>query len=173
MSWSSSHSVEWTDASVSTFVGWVLRLQFSKRTVEWTDDASIGSSGDLGFGNSKGQSFASSALDDPMLWPAVYPTLAFKSDRDAPKVLLQHRMNRRLIVNSAVHPTLVFELHSTAPSGRSSAPDGPTGRRCNASVHWLGHLVQRLWVTGWSDAFAGWTIDSSDGTPFQGNFSNG
>jgi hypothetical protein len=76
-----------------------------------------------------------------------------------PKLLLQHRMNRRLRYNPVVHPTPTFKLHSTTPSGCSSAPDGPTGRRCIASVHWLGHLVQRLfqrlWVTGWSDTCAG------------------
>jgi hypothetical protein len=112
----------------------------------------------------------SSSLDDPTLWPAVYPTLAFKSYRDAPKYLLQHRMNRHFIVNLAVHPTPLFGLHSTAPSGCSLAPDGPTGRRCIASVHWLGHMVQRLywllWVTGWSDACVGGTIGSSDSTTF-------
>jgi hypothetical protein len=176
MSWSSSHSVGWTDASVSTFVRWVLWLQFSKQTVGWTDDPSSSSSDALGFGNSKGQSSASSAPDDPTLWPAVYPMLAFKSYRDASKELLQHWMNRHFRFNSAVHPTPVFELHSTAPSGCSSAPDGPTGRRCNASVHWLGHLVQRLyqrlWVTRWSDAFTEGTIGLSDGTTFHENFSN-
>jgi hypothetical protein len=127
MSWSSSHSVRWTDALFSTFVGWVLWLEFSKETVRWTDGPSIGSSGDLGFG-SKVQSSASSASDDPMLWPAVYTTPTFKSDRDAPKDLLQHRMNRRFKFNSVVHPMPLFGLHSTAPSGCSSALDGPMGR---------------------------------------------
>jgi hypothetical protein len=115
--------------------------------------------------------------DDPAVDSVVHPTLTFKSYRDAPKELLQRRMNWRFRINSAVHPTLVFELHSTAPSGCSSAPDSPTGHRCNASVHWLGHLVQQLyqslWVTRWSDAFAGGTIGSSDDTTFHGNFSNG
>jgi hypothetical protein len=63
MSWSSSHSVGWTDALVSTFVGWVLWFQFSKQTVRWTDDP-----GDLGFGNSKGQGSTSFALDDLTHW---------------------------------------------------------------------------------------------------------
>jgi hypothetical protein len=87
--------------------------------------------------------------------------------------LLQHRMNRRLEVNSAVNPTPLLELHSTAPSGCSSAPDDPTRRRCIALVHWLVHVVQRLywilWVTGWSDACARGTIGSFDGTTFSGN----
>jgi hypothetical protein len=177
MSWSSSLSVGWTNASIFIFVGWVQRPKISKKIIGWTDGIGSGSFDALGFGNSKGQSSASSAPDDPTLWLAVYPMLAFKSYRDAPKDLLQHRMNRRFQSNSVVHPTPAFELHSTAPSGCSSAPDGPTGRRCNASVHWLGHMVQRLywllWVTGWSDACAGGTIGSSDGTTFQGNFSNG
>jgi hypothetical protein len=178
MSQSSSHSVGWIDTLFSTFVGWVLWLEFSKETVRSTDEPSIGSSGDLGFGNSKVQSSASSILDDPMLWLAVHLTPpTFKSYRDTTRFLVQHRMNRRFIHTSTVHPTALFELHSTAPSGCSSASDRPTVCRCIASVHWLGHLVQRLyqrlWVTGWSDAFAGDTISSSDGTTFQGNFSNG
>jgi hypothetical protein len=140
MSWNSS-SVGWTDAIFFTFVGWVQRPEFSKEAVGWTDGIGSGSSDALQFGNSKGQSSASSAPNDPTLWSAVYPSLAFKSYRDAPKYLLQHRMNRRFKFNSAVHPTPLFGLHSTAPSGCSSAPDGPTGRRCNASVHWLGHMV--------------------------------
>jgi hypothetical protein len=159
MSWNSSHSVGWTDASNSTFVGWVRRPKISKETVGWTDGIGSSSSDDLGFGNSKGQSSTSSASDDPTLWPAVYPTLAFKSYRDVPKLLLQHRMNWRFKYNPVVHLTPAFKLHSTAPSGCSSAPDGPTGCRCIASVHWLSHLVQRLfqrlWVTRWSDACAG------------------
>jgi hypothetical protein len=159
MSWNSSHSVGWSDATISTFVGWVQRPEFSKEIFGWTNGIGTSSSDALGFGNSKGQSSAFSALDDPTLWPAVYPMLAFKSYRDALKYLLQHRMNRRFRSNSAVHLTPAFELHSTASSGCSSAPDGPTRCRCNASVHWLGHLVQRLyqrlWVTGWFDASAG------------------
>jgi hypothetical protein len=159
MSWNSSHSVGWTDAISFTFVGWVRRPKNLKQTVGWTDDIGSGSSDALGFGNNKGQSSASLAQDDPTLWPAVYPTLAFKSYRDAPRLFLQHRMNRRLRNNPAVHPVPTFKLHSTAQSECSSAPDGPTGRRCIASVHWLGHLVQRLfqrlWVTGWSNAYAG------------------
>jgi hypothetical protein len=159
MSWNSSHSVRWTDTIIFTFVEWVQRPKNSKETFGWTNGISSGSSYALGFGNSKGQSSASSAPDDPMLWPVVYPTLAFKSYRDAPKYLLQHRMNRRFRSNPAVHPTPTFKLHSTAPSGCSSAPDSPTGRQCIASVHGLSHLVQRLfqrlWVTGWSDACAG------------------
>jgi hypothetical protein len=159
MGWNSSHSVGWTDTTISTFVVWVQRPEFSKETIGWTDGIGSGSSDALGFGNSKGQSSASSAPDDPTLWPAVYPTLAFKSYRGAPKHLHQHRMNQRFRSNSAFHPTPAFELHSTAPSACSAAPDGPTRCRCNASVHWLGHLVQRLfqrlWVTGWSDASIG------------------
>jgi hypothetical protein len=157
-SWNSNHSVRWTDDLKNTFVGWVLWPKDSKQTVGWTGIGS-GSSDALGFGNSKGQGLASSAPDDPMPWPAVYPTAAFKTYRDAPKLLLQHWMDRRLEVDSLVHPTAVFKTYSTAPSGCSSAPDGPTGRQCIASVYLLGYLVQRLywilWVIGWSDACAG------------------
>jgi hypothetical protein len=166
MSWNSSHSVRWTDTIIFTFVGWVQQPKILKATIGWIDGIGSGSSDALGFGNNKGQSSASSAPDDPTLWPAVYPTLAFKSYKDVPKYFLQHRMNRRFKFNSAVHLTPLFGLHNTAPSGCSSAPDGLTGCRCIASVHWL------LWATGWSDACAGGTIGSSDGTTFQGNFSN-
>jgi hypothetical protein len=36
------------------------------------------------------------ASDDPTPWPSVHPTIAFKFNRDAPKLMLQHRMNWRL-----------------------------------------------------------------------------
>jgi hypothetical protein len=75
----------------------------------------------------------------------IHLAVAFKAYRDAPKLLLQHRMDRRLDVDSAVHPTVIFETYSTTPSEKSSAPDGPTGRQCIASVHCLGFLVQRLY----------------------------
>jgi hypothetical protein len=127
MSWNSNHSVRWTDTINSTFVGWVQRPKDSKQTVGWTDGIGNDSSDALGFGNSKGQSSASSAPIDPTLWPAVYPTLAFKSYRHMPRFLLQHRMNRRLRINPAVHPTPTFKLHSTAQTGCSLTPDGPTG----------------------------------------------
>jgi hypothetical protein len=173
MSWNSSHNVGWTDATLSTFVKWVQWPKFSKETVRWTDDIGRGSSDALGFGNSKGQSSTSSATDDPTLWPAVYPTLAFKSYRDTPKHLLQHRMNRRFRSNPAVHPTPAFKLHSTAPSGCSSAPDDPTGHRCIDWVTWFNDYFS---ACEWSDdptLAHGGTIGSSDGTTFQGNFSNG
>jgi hypothetical protein len=170
MRWNSKYSVGWTDACISRCAGWIQRPRNSKVTVGWIDGS--GSSDALGFGNSTDWASTASAPDDPTVDSTVHPTLTFKSYRDASKEVLQHRMNRRFRFNSAVHPTPMFELHSTTPSGCSSAPYGPTGRRCNASMHWLGHLVQRL-VTGWSDAFTGGTIGSSDGTTFLGNFSNG
>jgi hypothetical protein len=71
--------------------------------------------------------------------------VAFKTYKDVPKLLLQHRMDRRLDVDSAVHPTVIFETYNTAPSEKSSAPDGPMGRRCIVSVHCLGFLVQQLY----------------------------
>jgi hypothetical protein len=43
-----------------------------------------------------GSRLCASAPDDPMPWPSVHPTVAFKSNRDVPRHLLQHRMNRRL-----------------------------------------------------------------------------
>jgi hypothetical protein len=153
MSWNSNHSVGWTDTIIFTFVGWVLKPENSKVTVRWTDGIGSGST-----------------PDDLTSWPAVYPTVTFKLYRDAPKFLLQHQMNRHLMINPSVYPTPIFKLHSTAQTGCSSAPDGPTRRWCIVSVHWLGHVVQRLywilWVTGWSDTCTGGTIGSSDSTTF-------
>jgi hypothetical protein len=167
MSWNSSHSVGWTDATNSTFVGWVRRPKFSKETVGWTDGIGSRSSDALGFGNNKGQSSASLASDDMTLWLAVYPTLAFKSYRDAPKHLLQHRMNRRLRSNPAVHSTPAFKLHSTAPSGWSSALDQ---HRCIDWVTWFsGYFSACEWLDDPTLAQGG-TISSSDGTTFLGNF---
>jgi hypothetical protein len=131
------------------------------------------SSDTLGFGNSKGQSLASSAPDDPTLWPAVYPTLTFKSYRDTPKLLLQHRMNQRFRNQQAVHLTPMFKLHSTAQSECSSTLDGPTGHRCIDWVTWFnGYFSDCEWPDNSTPAQGG-TIGSSDGTTFQGNFSNG
>jgi hypothetical protein len=137
MSWNSNHSVGWTDALVSTFVGWVLRLEISKVSVGWTDGPSIDSSGALGFSNSKVWSSNASAPDDLTPWPAVHLTPSFKSYRDVPSFPLQHRMNRRLWRSSAVHPTPLFGVHSTAPSGSYSAPGRLTARQMIESVHCL------------------------------------
>jgi hypothetical protein len=172
MSWNSSYSIGWTDAIIFTFIGWVLQPKNSKEIVGWTNGIGSGSSDALGFGNSKGQRSASSVPDDPTLWPAVYPTLAFKTYRDTPKLLLQHRMNRRLRNNPAVHLTPTFKLHSTAQTGCSSAPDGLTGRRCIDWVTWFnGYFSTCEWPDDPMPAQGG-TIGSSDGTTFQGNFSN-
>jgi hypothetical protein len=150
---------------------------YLKQTVGWTDGIGSGSSDALGFGNNKDQGSASSAQDDPMPWPAVHPTVAFKTYRDAPKLLLQHRMNWRLEVNSVVHLTPVFETYSTGPSGCSSAPDDPMGRRCITSVHCLGSWFNGyIGVCEWSDdpmPAQGDTIGSSDGTTFSGKLFNG
>jgi hypothetical protein len=141
MSWNSNHSIGWTDTLISTFIRWVIQLEFSKVTVRWTDSPSIGSFGDLGFGNSKGWSSVDSAPDDPTPWPAVHLTPSFKLDRDTPRIFLQHQMNRRFMDTSAVHPTHVFELLITTPSGCSLASDRPTVRRCIASVHWFNDCI--------------------------------
>jgi hypothetical protein len=108
-----------------------------------------------------------------MLWPAVYLTLTFKSYTDAPKELLQLQMNRRFKVNSTVHQTPLFGLHSTAPSGCSSAPDSPMVCRC---IYWVTGFNGYISAYEWPDDLtpAQWdTISSSDGTTFQENFSNG
>jgi hypothetical protein len=111
---------------------------FQKETVEWTDGIGSGSSDALGFDNSKGRSPASSAPDDPMLWPVVYPTHAFKSYRDAPKHLLQHRMNQRLQIQT---------------SGSSDAYVQTT-QYC---TEWV------LFSTGWSDGASVQCVDALSG----------
>jgi hypothetical protein len=177
MSWSQVYSVEWSDAQVLTRVGWVLQPTDSKWTVGWTDGTGIGSSDALGFGYSSGQG---SALKHQTIWHLDH--------RFIRRLHLNHTETRQdfcfsigwtdaWIVYSAVHPTPWFKSYSTAPSVVPSTPDDPTGRRCIASVHCLGFLVQwlywSLWVTGWSDAQQGGTIGSSYDTTFQVTFSNG
>jgi hypothetical protein len=107
------------------------------------------------------------ALDDPTVWertPPVYPTLSLNQDRDAPRLSLQHRMNRRLGQGEAsVYLTVAWKLiettwprglqhqmnqrtvgvmrRSSSVSGSSTtkvtwrAPDEPTPRKSIASVH--------------------------------------
>jgi hypothetical protein len=142
MSWNSNHRVGWTDTINSSFIGWVQRPKDSKQTVGWIEGIGNDSSDALRFGNSKGQGSASSAPDDPTPWPAVYPTLAFKSYRDTPRFLLQHRMNRCLRNNPAVHPTPTFKLHSSAHTGalQHRWSDG-------ASVHSVSALTGSLGST--------------------------
>jgi hypothetical protein len=43
-----------------------------------------------------GSRLCASAPDDPTPWPLVHSIVAFKSNRDTPRQLLQHRMNRSL-----------------------------------------------------------------------------
>jgi hypothetical protein len=140
MSWNSKHSVRWSDAWFSRCAGWIQRPEISKVIVGWTDGIGSGSSDALGFGNSTDWTSTASTPDDPTVRPAVHLTPSFKSYRDAPRILLHHQMNQRFKSASAVHPTPLFELHSTTPSGCYSAPDRPTVRRNIALVHLLGHL---------------------------------
>jgi hypothetical protein len=145
-----------------------------KVTVGWTDGTCIGSSDALGFGNSKVWTSVASSPNDLTPRSVVHLTPSFKLCRDAPRFLLQHQMNRRFSKTPAVHPTSVFEVYSDTPSGWPSAPDKLMVRRIIVSVHCLvQRLYWSLWVTGWSDACAGGIVGSSDGTTFQGTFSNG
>jgi hypothetical protein len=172
-SWNQVHSAGWSDALISRCVGWVPWPLYSKWTVGWTDGTGISSSDALRFGYSMGQG---SALK--------HRTIRHLDHRFIWQFHLNHTETRELncfstgwtdawIEDSAVHPTVIFKSYSTAPSVESSAPDDPTGRRCIASVHCLGFLVQRLyWAlldSGWSDASQGETIGSSYGTTFSGN----
>jgi hypothetical protein len=95
----------------------------------------MGSSDALGFGNNKVWTSAASAPDDPTLRPVVHLIPSFELDRDTPRILLQHRMNRRFSVISAVHPTPVYKLDRDAPSGWPSTPDKPTVHQMIASVY--------------------------------------
>jgi hypothetical protein len=152
MSWSSSHSVGRIDALVFTFVGWIQRPRISKVTIRWTDGIGSGSSDAIGFGNSKGQSSASSAPDDSTLWPAVYPTLAFKSYRDAPKHFFSTRWTdasdstqrfiRRLCLNYTVLHRVGALQHRMVRRGINAM------RRCIDWVTWFNCYIS---VCEWPD----------------------
>jgi hypothetical protein len=156
MSWNQLHSVRWSDAQLLTRVGWVLQPTGSKWTVGWTDGTGIRSSDALGFGYSSGQGSRLKHrtirhLDHRFIWRLHLNSTDMRQD-----FCFSTGWSNALMVLTAVHPTVCFKSYSTAPSGVPSAPDDPTGRRCIASVYFLGFKVQRLywalWVTGWSDA---------------------
>jgi hypothetical protein len=156
MSWNQVYSVGWSDAKVLTRVRWVLQPTSSKWTVGWTDGTCIGSSVALGFGYSSSQG---SALKHQTIRHLDHPTVAFKFNRDASRLLLQHRMNRRLdCILSGSSDALIQIIQYRPKCGAFS-----TGWSDGASVYSVGalsgFLVQRLywslWVTGWSDAQQG------------------
>jgi hypothetical protein len=114
------------------------------------------------------------ASDDPTPWPSIHPTVGFKSYRDAPSQMLQHRMNRRLDrytqrfirrsnSNHAVPPRAWSLQHRMIRRGVGVL------RRCIVWVSWFKWLYWSLWVTRWSDALQGETIGLSDGTTFSRN----
>jgi hypothetical protein len=107
-------------------------------------ELSSGSSDALGFAYSTSRGQTASAPDELMVRVAVHLTPAFKLDRDAPRDLLQHWMNRCYREYLVVHPTLVFESYSTALSEGASTPDKPTWHRCKFRCNWLYNCVQRL-----------------------------
>jgi hypothetical protein len=73
------------------------------------------------------------ASDEPMVhWrePSVYPVVKFEQDRDAPRRILKHRMNRR--VCSCSSDSRVEATREVFVEG-ISAPDDPTVRQSIAS----------------------------------------
>jgi hypothetical protein len=76
------------------------------------------------------------ASDDPTPGPSVHPTVAFKFNRDAPRLLLQHRMNRRLdgILNGSSDG--VFQIIQYRPGCGAFS----TGWSDGASVYGVGAL---------------------------------
>jgi hypothetical protein len=176
MSWNLSHSVGWTDAMDSSCARWIQRSGNSKVIVGWTDTDS-GSSDALGFGNGKVCTSVASAPDDLTLRSAVHLTPTFKSYRDEPRFLLQHRMNWRFSRSPAVHLTPLFKSYNDTPSGWPSAPDKPTMRQIIASVHWLGQLSSTAILKIVSDRMI-WRLRREDNRfirryNFSGDFSNG
>jgi hypothetical protein len=144
---------------MSRCVGWVLWPLDSKWIVGWTDSIGISSSDALWFGYNMGQG---SALKHRTIWRLDHQFiwwLHLNQTETRQLNCFSTRWTDTWIEDSAVHLTVVFKSHSTAPSVESSAPDEPTGRRCIALVHCLGFLVQRLywalWDTEWYDALQG------------------
>jgi hypothetical protein len=133
-----------------------------------------GSSDALGFGYNSGQGFVLKHRTIRRLDHRFIRRLHLNSTEMCQDFFFSTGWTDAWMVHSAVHPTVCFKSYSTAPSMVPSALDDPTGRRCIASVHCLGFLVQRLywalWDTRWSDAQQGGTISSSDGTTFSGTF---
>jgi hypothetical protein len=117
------------------------------------------------------------ASDDPTPWPSVHPTVAFKFNRDTLKLLLQHRMNRRLDGILSGSSDGVFQIIQYRPECGAFS----TGWSDGVSVYSVGALSGFLGSTTKLGAvrhrmirrLAGGTIGSSDGTTFSGDFSNG
>jgi hypothetical protein len=76
------------------------------------------------------------ASDDPTPWPSVHSTVAFKFNRDAPKLLLQHRMNRRLDGIFIGSSDGVFQIIQYCPECGAFS----TGWSDGASVYSVGAL---------------------------------
>jgi hypothetical protein len=93
------------------------------------------------------------APDDLTVWvwtPSVYPTLHLNQDRDAPRLELQHRMNRRWSSGSS---DALEGANSKVLARSSSAPDDPTHRRSITSEQ----LCQRISTAKWRGRGIGWT----------------
>jgi hypothetical protein len=76
------------------------------------------------------------ASDDPTPWQSVHPTVAFKFNRDTPRLLLQHRMNRRLIEDTIGSSDTLIQIIQYRP--KCGAFD--TGWSDGASVYSVGVL---------------------------------
>jgi hypothetical protein len=120
-----------------------------------------------------GSRLCASTPYNPTPWPSVHPMVAFKSNRDAPRLLLQHRMNRRLEGTIGSSDGLIQIKQNRPKCGAFS-----TGWSDGASVYSVGVLSRFQGSTAIlariSDRMirrsAGGTISSSDGTTFSGDF---
>jgi hypothetical protein len=153
MSWNQVCSVRWSDASFLTRVWWVLQPTDSKWTVGWTDGTGIGSFDALGFGYSSGQGSALKHRTIRRLDHRFIRWLHLNLTETRQDFYFSTGWTDAWIVYLAVHPTPWFKSYSTVPSLVPSAPGDPTGRRCIASVHCPGFLVQRgyIGVCEWPD----------------------
>jgi hypothetical protein len=76
------------------------------------------------------------ASDDPTPWPSDHPTVAFKFNRDAPRLLLQHWMNRHLDGILSGSSDSVFQIIQYHPECGAFS----TGWSDRASVYSVGAL---------------------------------
>jgi hypothetical protein len=83
-----------------------------------------------------GSRLCASAPDDLTPWPSVHPTVAFKSNRDAPRLLLQHRMNRRWMEGTIGSSDGLIQIKQNRPKCGAFS----TGWSDGASVYSVGVL---------------------------------
>jgi hypothetical protein len=99
------------------------------------------------------------ASDDPTPWPLVHLMVAFKFNRDAPRLLLQHRMNRRLdCILSGSSDALIQIIQYLPKCGAIR-----TGWSDRVSVYSVGALSGFLGSTAILESVSDWMIRRSAG----------